>query len=188
MALTFDWKGHDGSGWNFTVGTTNVIGFYGPGGYGSPIQVGQYNDGQHVRTSTADDTDACSPPHLTNIKYTSDTEMSINGGAPVALTSATQENLIQITVTSDSNITIIGSRMYGYDGANVDNPPANLLFKTFKLGDTTWTQPHGRTNAMDCGTSTTPATSHNFYIGLSLSPTSTGASTLFVSRFEVDIQ
>ena len=188
MAITFDWKGHDGTGWNFTVGTTNVIGFYGSGGYGSPIQVGEYNDATHVRTSTSDDTDACTAPHLTNLKYSSDTEVSIGGGAPVALTSATQENLIRITVTSDASITVIGTRLYGYDGSNVDNPPANLTFKTFKETDTTWTQPHGRAAAMSCGTSLTGATAHSFYVGMSLSPVSTGASTLFVTRFECDIQ
>lgn len=187
MAITFDWKGHDGSGWNFTIGTTNVFGFYGSGGYGSPIQVGQYNSSMHIRTSTSDDTDGCAAPHLTNLKYTSDTEVSVNGGAPVALTSLVNENLVRVTVTSDSSIAVIGSRLYGYDGSNVDNPPANLLFKTFKQGNTTWSQPHGRTNAMSCGVSTTPATSHAFYVGMSLSPTSTGASTLFVTRMEVDI-
>ena len=188
MALTFDWKGHDGSGWNFTIGTTNVIAFYGAGGYGSPIQVGQYNDSLHIRTSTSDDTDACPPPHLTSLKYTSDTEVSINGGAPVALSSVTQENCLQITVDSDTNITIIGSRFYAYDGSNVDNPPVNIVFKSFLLGDSNWSQPHGRANAMNCGTSTTPATQHYFYLGTSLSPTATGASTLFVVRFEVDVQ
>lgn len=188
MAISFQWKGHDGSGWNFTVGTTNVIGFYGSGGYGSPIQVGQYNDAMHVRTSTSDDTDACSPPHLTNLKYISDTEVSINGGAPVALTSLSQENCLQITVASDTNVAIIGSRLYAYDGSNVDNAPANITFKTVKLGNTTWSQPHGRVNAMSCGTSTTPATTHTFYIGQSLAPTATGASTLFITRMEVDIQ
>ena len=188
MAITFDWKGHDGTGWNYTIGTTNVIAFYGSGGYGSPIQVGEYNTAMHVRTSTSDDTDACSAPHLTNTKYVSSTEISINSGAPVALTSATQTNCVRITVTSDTSITVIGTRLYAYDGSNVDNPPANVTFKTFKLTNTTWSQPHGRASAMSCGTSLTAATTHSFYVGMSISPTSTGASTLFVSRFESDIQ
>jgi len=187
MAITFDWLGHDGSDWNFNIGLTNLIGFYGPGGYGSPIQVGSYNDQMHIRTSQSDDSDACAPPHLTNLKYVNDNEVSINGGSPVALTSVVQENCIKIQVSSDSNITIVGSRFYAYDGANVDNPPTNITFKAFKLGDTTWSQPHGRANALDCGTSTTPATQHNFYIGMSLSPNSTGAATLFAMRFEVDV-
>lgn len=188
MAITFDWKGHDGTGWNYTIGTTNVIAFYGSGGYGSPIQVGEYNSATHVRTSTSDDTDACSAPHVTNIKYSSSTEASIAGGAPVALTSATQNNCIRITVTSDTSITVIGTRLYAYDGSNVDNPPANVTFKTFKLTNANWSQPHGRASAMSCGTSLTPATTHSFYVGMSISPTSTGASTLFVTRFEADIQ
>lgn len=188
MAITFDWKGHDGTGWNFTIGTTNVIGFYGSGGYGSPIQVGEYNDATHIRKSTADDSDNCNLPHMTNVKYSADNQVSVSGGAPIALTSVTQEELIRLTVTSDTSISIIATRLYGYDGSNVDNPPANLTFKTFKEADTTWSTPAGRAAAMSAGTSVSAATTHNFYVGMSLSPTSTGASTLFVTRFEVDVQ
>jgi len=188
MAITFLWNGSDGSGWNFTVGSTNVFGFYGAGGYGSPIQVGQFNSALHIRTSTADDTDACSPPHLTNLKFMDNTTTSINGGSPVALTSIVTQNCIRIQVQSDVNIAVIGTRLYAYDGVNVDNPPANVTFKAFKMGDTTWAQPQGRAQSLSLGTSTTPATQHNFYVGMSLSPISTGASTLFVCRLEVDVQ
>ena len=187
MAINFEWKGHDGNDWNFIISSTNVIGFYGNAGYGSPIQVGQYNDSMHIRTSLADDTDACAAPHLTNLKYVDDTNVSVNGGSPVALSSVVQENCIMIHVQSDTNIQIIGSRLYAYDGTNVDNPPANVTFKAFKLGDTSWSTPAGRPNALDCGTSAA-GTDHYFYIGMSLSPTSTGASTTFVLRFEIDVQ
>ena len=186
MAISFEWKGHDGNDWNFVISPTNVIGFYGPGGYGSPIQVGQYNDSMHIRTSLSDDTAACAPAHLTNLKYIADTEVSINGGSPVALTSVVDTNCIMIHVQSDTEIKIIGSRLYAYDGNNVDNPQQNVVFKAFKLGDSQWSQPHGRSNALDCGTSDT-ATDHYFYIGMSLSPTSTGAATTFVVRFEIDV-
>jgi hypothetical protein len=188
MAITFVWNAHDGSGWNLSIGSTNVFGFYGSGGYGSPIQVGQYNSAMHIRTSTADDTDACSVPHLTNIKYMDNTTVSIAGGSPVALTSAVNTNLLRLQVQSDVNIAVIGTRLYSYDGVNVDNPPANVTFKAFKLSDTTWSTPSGRANSLSLGTSTTPATTHNFYFAMSLSPISTGASTLFVLRVEVDVQ
>ncbi len=69
----------------------------------------------------------------------------------------------------------------------MENPPANVIFKAFKLGDNKWSQPHGRSNALSLGTRTTAATTHHFYIGMSLSPTSTGSQTLFAVRFEVDI-
>ena len=187
MAISFEWKAHDGTGWNFLISPTNVIAFYGPEGYGSPIQVGQFNDSIHIRESISDDTDACPPPHLTNLKYVSDTEVSINGGAPVALTSVVQENCIMIHVQSDTAISIIGARLYAYDGTNVDAPPQNVVFKAFKLGDSSWSQPHGRSNALDLGTSST-ATDHYFYVGMSLSPTSTGAATTFVIRVEIDVQ
>jgi len=188
MAITFDWKGNDGAGWNFTVSTTNVIAFYGSGGYGSPIQVGNYNDATHIRTSTSDDTDACSAPHLTNLKYVSSNQVSISGGSPVALTSVVQANCIRITVTSDTSIAVIGTRLYAYDGSNVNNPPANVTFQAFALTNTTWSTPGGRAAALSLGTALTSATTHSFYAGMSISPTSTGASTLFVTRMESDVQ
>jgi len=190
MAITFEWRGFDPntSQWSFLISASNVLGFYGSGGFGSPIQVGQYNDSFHIRTSLTDNTDACPPPHLTNLKYISDTEVSINGGSPVPLSSVQDTHCIRISVISDVNITVVGSRIYAYDGNNVDNPPANVLVKMFKLGDTQWSEPMGRTNALSLGTSTTPATQHHFYFGISISPIASGASNVFVLRFEVDIQ
>ena len=188
MAITFAWKGHDGSDWNFTIGATNVLAFFGNGGYGSPIQVGQYNDAMHIRTSVGDDSDACAPPHLTNIKFISSSEASVNGGSTISLTSLAQANCIRITVNSDTSVAIIATRFYAYDSSNVDNPPPNITFKAVKLGSASWSTPHGRTNAVSLGDSLTPATSHQFYVAMSLTPTSTGASNLFTVRFEADIQ
>lgn len=189
MAISFSWKGWSGSDWGHIINSTNVIAFFGPGGYGSPIQVGEYNQSMHIRASVSDDTDACTGTHLTALTWIGTNSVSINGASPVNLqTSITQNHLVKVTVTSDTDIAIIGSRIYAYDGTNVDNPPSNITFKGFKLGDAAWSQPHGRANYLNCGTSTTPATTHNFYVGFSMSPTSTGASSLFVVRFEVDIQ
>lgn len=191
MAISFTWKAYATSqnDWTITIGETNAIGFYGAGGYGSPIQVGQYNDSMHVRLgiSASEDSDACYPDHLTNLKYISDNQVSVNGAAPKLLTDVVDRELIRITVLSNTNITITGSRFYAFDGTNVENPPANVIFKAFKLGDNKWSQPHGRSNALSLGTRTTAATTHHFYIGMSLSPTSTGSQTLFAVRFEVDI-
>jgi len=82
MAITFTWTAYANSqsDWTITIGETNVIGFYGAGGYGSPIQVGQYNDSMHVRlgTSASEDSDACYPDHLHNLKYISDNQVSVN--------------------------------------------------------------------------------------------------------------
>jgi len=188
MAISFEWRAHDGNGWNFLISANNVLGFYGNAGYGSPIQVGQYNDSFHIRSGLNDDTDACPPPHLTNLKYISETEVSINGGSPVPLTQVQDVHCIRISVISDVNITIVGSRIYVYDGNNVDNPPQNVRVKMFKLGDSQWKEPMGRINALSLGTSTTPAQTHHFYFGISISPIASGSSSVFVIRFEVDIQ
>lgn len=188
MPITFEVRGYDGSGWNFIIQPTNMLAFFGSGGYGSPIQVGTFQDSMHIRTSTTLNTDACPPPHLINLKYISANEISVNGGAPVPLTTINQNQCLRISVISDTNITVIGTRLYAFDGVNVNNPPANVIVKAFKHGDNQWRDIHGRANALSLGISNTPATTHHFYFGISISPQATGATTQFVLRFEADIQ
>lgn len=188
MSITFEMRGHDGNGWNFLITPTNYLSFFGSGGYGSPIQVGQYQDSMHIRASAGDNSDACPPPHLVNIKYISDTEASVNGGAPVPLTSIQDTKLLRISVISQTQITIIGTRLYAFDGVNVNNPPTNVVVRAFKSGNSQWKNIGGRGNALSLGTSTTPATTHHFFFGISISPIATGADLTFVLRFECDIQ
>jgi len=198
MAITFEWAGYNSvdEEWNFNVLSTNVFGFYGgqAGQAGTPIQVGQYNSSMHIRTGVADDTDGCNHPHLTALQWASDTTVSINGDTAVSLNGGVETtDCIRVKVSSDTNITILASRLYAYNSTNVETAPANLTFKSFYHGtggDTAWTWKScgGRTNALSCGARDVAGTEHLYYVGMSISPTSTGASTLFVVRFEADIQ
>ena len=52
----------------------------------------------------------------------------------------------------------------------------------------TWKDCGGRSSALLCGARATSVQAHYYYVGMTIKPLSTGASTLFVVRFEADIQ
>ena len=143
----------------------------------------------HIRASVSSDTDACAAPHLTNLKWLTNSTVSVNDGSAINLNAVAQEDCVRIQVTSDTNISIIATRLYAYDGTNVDNSTQNVTVKAFEHGSANWSENIGsRANALSLGDSTTAGQTHDFYFGISISPTSTGASNLFVLRFEADIQ
>ena len=192
MALTFSWTGYNSgtTAWDLSVGSSNIIGFYGNSGYGSPIWVGQYNDSTHIRLGAAagDNVDACTPNHLSNLKYIDASNVSIRGGASTALTSVVDTDCIRIVVTSDTNFVVLAARFYAFDGVTVTQPPTNVNFQTFEVGNNSWTLANGRNSALNLAAQSNSALSHEFYIGSSISPTSTGSAVQFASRLEVDIQ
>lgn len=194
MALTFAWAGYSPTDTDhtLTIGSTNLLAFVGDSGYGSPIWVGQYNDGTHIRLGAAaqDDVDACisNNEHLTNLKYIDANNVSIGGGASASLDTLVNTQAIRITVNSDSAFVVLAARLYAFDGVSVNTPPANLNFQCCELGNTAWTLANGRTNALNLAAQGTSSNDHTFYVGTSISPTATGASLSFSTRLEVDIQ
>lgn len=197
MAITFNWAGYNSltgnEGWNLNILSTNVFGFYGATS-GTPIQVGQYNTTMHIREGVQSDADACGVngnSHLTGLGYGgSNTTVCIDGGDPSShLDDIAETDCIQISVISESNVTILASRLYAYNATNVDTPPSNLDFKAFcTTANNVWQTCGGRNAALSCGSSLTAASTHLYYVGMTIKPISTGASTLFVVRFEADIQ
>jgi len=195
MALTFVWKGYNKStnNWDFEIGQSNVIAFYGAN-FGQPIQIGQYNDSMHIKLSTTEEVDVCAEPHLVNLKYISDNEVSIDGGSPVPLTSVNKEDMILIEISSDTPFSILDARFFFYQPPSVENQVENVKLKAFGFGHSQWYEPNGRQNAISLKTDAikndleTSKTLHRVYVGMSVSPLSTGASTLWVARIEVDIQ
>ena len=55
-------------------------------------------------------------------------------------------------------------------------------------GDTTWVKAHGSGNALSLNDQTTPATSHDFYVAISASPTSVGVKSGNKIRIEFTYQ
>jgi hypothetical protein len=147
----------------------------------------------HIKLSTTENVDVCAEPHLVNLEYVSDTEVSVNGGSPIPLTSIQKEQMIKIVVSSDTAFSILDARFYFYQPPNVDNQVVNVKVKAFGYGHSQWYEPNGRANAISLKTDAiasdldTSQTSHELFVGMSVSPLSTGATTLWVARVEADI-
>ena len=170
MALTQTWKLQGTTA--TTIDATDSIAFSN-GTFGQPIQVGSYNDKTHVRTSGGTDKSASNSPH--NTKYLTSTTMSLNGGASANLSTLTTANSpLKITIAESVNITVTNVKMYAYDGTTDANAPTGMNVYLAEQGDTTWKLAHGSGNALTLNDQTTPATSHDFYVAISASPTSIG--------------
>lgn len=192
MALTFEWAGYNTgtTAWDLVIGSTNILTFGGDSGYGSPIWVGSYNTSTHIRLGAAagDDVDACTPNHLSNLKYVDSSNISIRGGAATPLTSVVSTDTLRVTVTSDTNFVVLAARLYAFDGSTVTTPPPNLNVQCFESGNNAWTLANGRNSALQLAAQSNSALSHTFYVGASVSPTSTGSALQFAMRLEVDVQ
>ena len=180
MALTQDWKSQGTTA--TTIDATDSIAFS-DGTFGHPIQVGSYNDGTHVRTSGGTDKSASNSPH--NTKYLTSTTMSLNGGASANLSTLTTANSpLKITVSESVNITVTGVKMYAYDGTTTTNAPSGMNVYLAEQGDTSWKLAHGSGNALSLNDQTTAATTHDFYVAISASPTSVGVKSANKLRLE----
>ena len=180
MALTQTWRLQGTTA--TTIDATDSIAFSN-GTFGQPIQVGSYNDKTHVRTSGGTDKSTSNSPH--NTKYLTSTTMSLNGGASANLSTLTTANSpLKITVSESTNITVTDIKMYAYDGTTTTNAPSGMNVYLAEQGDSSWTQAHGSGNALTLNNHSTAATSHDFYVAISASPTSVGVKSANKLRLE----
>lgn len=181
---TFTWDGHDGSGWNLSIGATNLIKFAGSA-YATKVIVGEYQDSTHIRTASGTDTDACTPIHLHNIKYTDSNQCSIDGAAAEAVTNILTTECIRINFSHGSSVATENAKFYAYSGGAYTTPPTDVTFQALEQGDSSWSNAEGSASALALDNQSA-GTSHNFYIAMSASPESTGEKTAFVGRIELD--
>lgn len=169
-----------------TIDATDSIQFS-DGTFDNPIQVSSYNDGTHVRSSTGTDDSSANTPN--NNKYIDSTHISINSGASELLSGmTTAEAALKITISESVEITVTDIKMYAYDGTTTTNAPSGMTVQLAEQGDTTWVQAHGSASALTLGDHTTPATSHDFYVAISASPSSVGVKSANKVRLEFTYQ
>ncbi len=168
-----------------TIGATDSIAFS-DGTFGNPIQVSSYNGGTHVRASGGTDSSAGKSPK--NSKYLTSSTVDMGGGS-VALSSVSTANCpIKIAIAESSNITVTDISVYAYDGTTTTTAPTGMNVQLAQQGNASWKQVHGSSNALALADSTTPATTHNFFMLLSASPTSVGVKSNNKLRIEFTYQ
>lgn len=183
MALTQTWVLQGTS--PTTIEATDSIHFS-DGTFGNAITVNAYQGGTHVRSSGgADDSSANTPK---NSKYLTTNTVDIGGGS-VSLSGVSTANCpLKITVAYDSSITISGAILYAYDGSTTTNAPTDMNVYLAEQGDTNWTQAHGSASALGLTDKSTPATSHDYYVLISASPTTVGVKSANKVRLEFTYQ
>lgn len=140
--------------------------------YGTNVPVGQYQTSTHI----ADDNDVhrCTSVHVNNTEYLDGTHTSINGGSSTSLPIPHASCSFLFTLTDDSAVQTSEASFYAYDGVSDDNPFLGITIQAVE-GDvsTHWVGANGAGSALTLGDQTSNTT-HNFYIGISLAPTSNG--------------
>lgn len=147
--------------------------------FGTNIPLSQYQDSTHI--SDTDDTHVCLTNHVNNTKYLGVSTVSVNGSASSSLPIDTGSCGLKLTFdTSDlggASVATSGATFYAYDGTNDISPMSGVNFQAAEGGQSThWTNANGSASALPL-VDQSAATSHDFYIATSVSPTSIGAKT-----------
>lgn len=157
-----------------TIAATDILQFA-AGTFDSKITVGEYNGSTHVKTSADADKSSGNTPR--NNKYISGTEVSVDGGATKNLsTITTAECALKINFSHTSSVAVESAIFYAYDGTTTTNAMAGTTVQAAEQGDTNWTQVDGSGSAVALADNTA-ATSHDYFIPISASPTSVGAKS-----------
>lgn len=164
-----------------TISETDIIQFAGAGGFDTPITVNEYNDTTHVKTSGGTNKSSGNTPN--NNKFIS--QSGGTGGDSQADWGDGTEDLDQITngeaalkinFSDDASVATTDAIIYAYNGVTPATAPVGVDVRLAEVGDTTFTEAEGSGSALAL-TNQAAATSHDFYIVASMSPTSVGQKT-----------
>lgn len=161
------------------VGATDRIWLNGAS-FGTNVVVGSYQDSTHITNSS--DAHQCTTNHVRNFKYISDSEYQLDGGGTTSFSSSaptTASCSFLFNFSDAASVATSGGRFYAYDGTTDATPMSGVTFRAFEANGSitpAWVAANGLGAALTLQDQAA-ATSHDFFIGLSMTPTSTGAKT-----------
>jgi hypothetical protein len=172
-----------------TIDATDILQFAGPSGFDDPITVGAYNDTTHVESSVGANDSSGNTPR--NNKFVSqaggtggDSQADWGGGTEDLDQITTAEAALKINFSDASSVATTGAIFYAYDGSTTTAVPTGVDFRAAEVGDANFTEAEGSAAAVTI-TDDTAATSHDYYLVVSASPTSVGEKTAFALRIEL---
>ncbi len=206
MADVYTQKGFDGAGWNIDL-SGNYLSPQGAN-FGDGVSVSGFQESNH-KSNSGMSSDLCTPDHIRNCKYVSPTQVSLMGGAPVTLNETNVGDIdcsVRRSYQDDTPVSTALSniRLFAFDGSVPANPPTGVTVLAFertgsginkdRISDTpgdggAWDSAKGiggSANALDIPDRASAST-HYFYFGISMSPTSKGQKTGKM-RVEFDAQ
>lgn len=159
-----------------TVNATDRI-WFNDATFGANIVVGQYQNSTHISNSS--DVHQCSTNHVHNTKFLTSTTVSIDGAGSTSLPVSTANCPLKFTFSHGSSVTTSGANFFGY-GASEAAAITDVTLQAGEGGVTgTWVSCGGgsggtKLTLADHGSA---ATSHDFFVFLSVTPTASGAKT-----------
>lgn len=143
--------------------------------FGDNVVVGSYQDSFHISDNT--DTHRCTTNHVNNTKFLTGSTVSINGAGSTSLPISTSSCGLKFNFADASSVATSNGKFYAYDGTTDANPMAGINFQAGEGGQTaSWVAANGSGSALTL-VNQSAATSHDFFVATSVSPTSTGAKT-----------
>jgi len=168
------------------------IGFYG-NEYGDTITVGTYQTSLHMINT--DNSDYCKygggdgkGRAIDTLQYlTSDTceHFGVISSGVMDVVNVEELSCMKYVFSHDSAVSCSGAKFYAYESPTTTDPPIGVACWAFEKGDSAWSNASGLNNALELADQTAPATSHNYYIGVSAGPTTVGAKTNWKLRLDL---
>lgn len=188
-----------GEGYAVDYANSTGVCFFGAGGAGYSIAVDEYNSTTFIGNSAGTVTSA----QVDNNKWVAATGVVYGSSSQwYRLTEMPQDKAtINMSFSNATAVDVQNVELRAYDGSDISNAPSGLEIKMFEIlhpaitytntgsGDTYWTNASGSTGILSLsdspGSSALTAFSggtiasawHDWYIGISVKPTSVGSKT-----------
>lgn len=186
MATTIEWYGGDGANQIVPAesGSNDTLGFFGAG-FGFSIRVGEFNNSTFV----TNDNGTVNHGQVPNLRYANPSGAYVASElVPTELLEVDDdEATLKIILTTDSIVQTQNTTFRAFDRNNVDNEPSGVSVYAAEIlkddpmmrgsGDASWIQIGGSGSVLSLENHSYASGVHEWYIGLTVTPTSIGEKT-----------
>jgi hypothetical protein len=197
MATTIKWYPGDNIGnASFEIlpaasGGFNTVGFFGAS-FGFSIRVGEFNE-TTTRTNANGTSNGGSMP---NTRFANATGAFIGASAIELLSVDNTESTLAIRLITDSSVGTQNTSFRAFDRTNINNNPSGVTIRAAEVikpnpvqvgsGDASWTIVAGSGATLSLDDQSVAATTHDWYLALTGTPTSIGEKTNIGFYFETE--
>jgi hypothetical protein len=114
-----------------------------------------------------------------------DSQVDVGAGTVDLDSVSTGDAALKVNFSDAAEVSVIDAVVYGYDGTTPATAPVGVDLRLAEVGDANFTEAEGSGAPCELADQTTPATSHDFFVVASASPTSVGLKTAFALRCEL---
>ena len=182
MSISIKWEGGDGI---TLIPSGSYVGFYGSS-FNQSIPLNNYNQ----MTVATNKLGTVNNGSLPNVRFTSPgygiftnpTHGTLSGSIGGILGNTGKDMTLHIRITSGSSVYLTNVNLIAFSGNSINQVPQDILVVGFESGSTSWVPMSGISQPLALTPhTTTPNTIHDYYVGISVTPTKKGEThqTLF---------